>query len=97
MNRNYFLVAAFLAATSITAQTVEKTATGVKFSTAQPVLNGEVVFLFSFYCTCGQVSFGRNAGKEKLSCDNDSAGSEYLFRTERGRYGDEDGQYGGDS
>lgn len=44
MNRNYFLVAAFLAATSLTAQTVEKTATGVKFSTVQPVLNGEVVF-----------------------------------------------------
>ena len=44
MNRIYLLSAAFMAAASLEAQTVEKTANGVKFSTAQPTLNGEIIF-----------------------------------------------------
>lgn len=44
MNRIYLLAAAFMAAASLEAQTVEKTANGVKFSTAQPTLNGEIIF-----------------------------------------------------
>lgn len=37
-------VAALVAAASMQAQTLEKTTGGIKFSTAQPVLNGEVTF-----------------------------------------------------
>lgn len=46
MKRRKFGLAAllFLAAASLMGQTVERTESGVRFSTSQPVLNGEIVF-----------------------------------------------------
>ena len=78
--RNLIVLAALASCMATWAQTYEKTDNGVKFQTASPVLNGEVVFyapsivrvvkypsaempekLCAIYCTCSEVSVGRDA------------------------------------
>ena len=66
MRKEILFLTALASCLSSFGQTFEKTAQGGKFQTAQPTLNGEVIFysprgsdfLLSFYCAHRKVSFG---------------------------------------